>query len=487
MAVGLFVPQALGQRNRTMPSRTKRSRRRVSARGPKRGTRRRPTRALPPRPARRGPERRPGRRPVGGDLPPRAGAHSRGRAGLARPRLPPHRPKPVAAVEAERHRLTVLMVGWEFPPFHTGGLGVHSYEMSRELAELGHRVVFVTPFDRPYQSAPGVEFLSEPAIPGEPIGSGAYDLGDLEGEGFRHFMDRYNDWISRLGRVVRGVDVVHVHDWFGTVGAQALARRLRAPLVMTVHSTELDRSLGHPHKEIFEREWIGVQAADRIIAVSRHLADQLVREYGADRTRVRVVYNAVRDPGTLPVGERTGDIVLFLGRLTAMKGPDVFLRAAARIAPSFPEVRFALAGEGPEYEPLVRLAVELGIGSRVLFLGKVSDEERSALLRDAAVFVLPSVTEPFGIVALEAMAAGVPTILSKTSGVAEVVSSVFRVDFWDIDEFASRMAELLEYPPLRQEMGDRGRAEATEEGWRERARQTVQVYREAIEAGRTTR
>ena len=402
------------------------------------------------------------------------------------PRLVPHRPRPASSADPRAGRLNILMVGWEYPPFHTGGLGVHSYEISREITRLGHRLIFATPFDRPYSETPGVEFISEGLSPftGEPPGSAAYEVGDFYGEGMRAFIDRYNDWIGQLAPALGHIDVVHVHDWFGTVGAGALARRMGVPLVMTVHSTELDRSLGHPHGPIYEREWIGVHAAERIIAVSRHLADQLVRDYGADRDRIRVVYNAVRDAGALPRGERAGDIVLFLGRLTAMKAPDVFVRAAARIAPSFPEVQFAIAGEGPEYEHLVRLAVSLGIGDRVLFLGKVTDQERSALLRDAAVFVLPSVTEPFGIAALEAMAAGVPTIVSKTSGVAEVVSSVFQVDFWDVDEFASRMAELLEYPPLRAEMGDRGRHEATLEGWPERARQTIAVYREAIQAKR---
>jgi glycosyltransferase involved in cell wall biosynthesis len=376
------------------------------------------------------------------------------------------------------------MVGWEFPPFHTGGLGVHSYEISKEIARLGHRLIFVTPFDRQYVQSPGVEFLTEGLNPrpAEGAESGSYDLGDFYGEDLRAFVDRYNDWVGALTSTVGPVDVVHVHDWFGTIGAAALARRMGAPLVMTVHSTELDRSLGHPHTPIYEREWIGVHTADRVIAVSRHLADQLVRDYGVDADKIRVVYNAVRDAKRHPASDRTGDIVLFLGRLTAMKAPAVFVRAAARIASSFPDITFAIAGEGPEYEPLVRLAVSLGIGDRVLFLGKVTDEERTALLRDAAVFVLPSVTEPFGIAALEAMAAGVPTIVSKTSGVTEVVSSLFQVDFWDVDEFASRMAELLEYSPLRTEMGDRGREEATLEGWPERARQTVAVYREAIDA-----
>ena len=375
----------------------------------------------------------------------------------------------------------MVMVGWEFPPFHTGGLGVHSQEISKEVARLGHRVLFLTPFALPYDGAPGVTFRSPdddvPVPPGYPS---TYRIDEGMRAGFLTVIERYNAWVSRLR--LPGVSVVHVHDWFGTEGARDLAHRLGVPLVMTIHSTELDRSLGHPYPAIFDREKLGFDAATRIVAVSRHLAEQVLREYGVDRRKIRVVYNAVRPPDEPPMVHRDGGIVLFLGRLTAMKGPDTFLRAAARIAPQFPGVRFAIAGEGPEYTHLVRFSAELGIGDRVMFFGKVTDEERSALLRDAAIFVLPSVVEPFGIVALEAMAAGVPTIVSKTSGVAEVIRSTFQVDFWDVDEFASRMAELLEYPRLREQMSEHAQREATEEGWPERARQTVDVYREAIRA-----
>jgi len=389
-------------------------------------------------------------------------------------------PSGAAAGAHPLRRLTVLMAGWEFPPFHTGGLGVHCFEISCELARLGHRVIFLTPFPGPFVEAPGVEFrtLGERLPPGTQI-PGAYTPAEIYGPRFLDVVNQYNEWIADLADT-EGADIVHVHDWFGTVGCRDLARRLRIPMVMTVHSTELDRTLGHPFAPILERERIGVRSADRVIAVSRHLGDQLIALYDAPPGRVRVVYNAVH-PVTPELDEdRTRDVVLYLGRLTRMKGPDTFLRAAAVVAPEFPEIRFAVAGEGPEYEYLVGLAAQLGIGDRVLFFGKVTDEERTALLRDAAVFVLPSVVEPFGIAALEAMAAGVPTIVSKTSGVGEVVPSAFQVDFWDVDEFASRIAELLEYPHLNREMGDQGRSEATFATWAERARQTVEVYREAI-------
>jgi glycosyltransferase involved in cell wall biosynthesis len=252
---------------------------------------------------------------------------------------------------------------------------------------------------------------------------------------------------------------------------------------MTIHSTEYDRTLGYPMGEIREHEAFGLLRADRVIAVSRHLKDQVVERYGVPPARVRVVYNAVRPTPRLERLENAGVIVLYLGRLAAMKGVDTFLRAAARVAPLAPEATFVVAGEGPELPRLLTLAAHLGISDRVIFLGKVTEEERTLLLAGASVFVLPSVVEPFGIAALEAMAAGVPTIVSKTSGVAEITENTFAVDFWDIDEFASRIGELLQYPELRRLMGDRSRWEALRAGWPERALETVGVYVELLEQG----
>ncbi len=376
------------------------------------------------------------------------------------------------------------MVGWEFPPNHTGGLGVHCFELCQELTRLGHRVTFVSPSSGPFTPVPGVTFRH----PGEKTGGPspefppAYWAGGTPDSPFADSVDGYNSWVSDL-KTTDPFDVVHVHDWFGTVGAAALARRLHLPLVMTVHSTEYDRSLGHPWDHILRREELGIEAATRVIAVSRHLRQQLIDRYKAEPSKIRVIYNAVRPSERLERIDPEKRIVLYVGRLAMMKGVDTFLRAAAQVVPSFADVLFVIAGEGPEYERLIELAARLGIGDRVMFLGKVSDEERDVLLAGASVFVLPSVVEPFGIAALEAMAAGVPTIVSKTSGVAEMSrGAVFKVDFWDVDEFASRISELLEYPTLRATMGDQGRWAALREGWPERARETLFLYLEAIRA-----
>ncbi|EQD45640.1 glycosyltransferase [mine drainage metagenome] len=377
------------------------------------------------------------------------------------------------------------MVGWEFPPDHSGGLGVHSYEMVRELADLGQNVTFLLPEDRPHLDVPGVVFRAPGDDRDRPMPPGVQPLrayvspetGTITN--LSEVADFYNAWIAGLSEL-GPVDVVHVHDWFGTFGGHALARREQAAMVVTVHSTEYDRSLDHPWPDILRREAYGIAQADRIIAVSRHLRAQLIDRYGAPPDRVRVVYNAVRSPGPEPPPDDRPPTVVYIGRLAAMKGIDTFLKAVARVAPTFPTARFVVGGEGPELPRLLHLAAALGIGDRVMFLGRISEAERNHLLAHASVFVLPSVVEPFGIAALEAMAAGTPTIVSKTSGVAEISANLFRVDFWDIEEFASRIAELLLYPPLSRTLGSQGRHDALREGWRDRAMETLQVYREAL-------
>jgi len=382
-------------------------------------------------------------------------------------------------------RLHILMIGWEFPPRSTGGLGVHCYELVQELAAMGHHVTFTVPVPGEYSEVRGVHMRWPMRRSGQrwfpayepPVGEMPDPMGTVDG---------YNHWIAQLA-LREEVDVLHVHDWFGTVGAVKLARRLRRPLVMTVHSTEYDRSLGHPWTDVLEREKVGLAGADRIIAVSRHTKDQLVERYGVAPERVNVVYNAVRPSERIGQLDPARPTVLYLGRLAAMKGVDTFLQAAARVAARNPNVVFIVAGEGPEFPRLLKLSAQLGLGDRVLFLGRVTEEERMGLLARTSVFVLPSVIEPFGITALEAMAAGIPTILSKTSGVAEVVGSAFVVDFWDVDEFASRMTELLAYPALSRTMGAAGRAEATQVGWAERALETARIYAELVQTRGSSR
>lgn len=429
---------------------------------------------------------------VRGHAPPKARAHRRVRREppsgvdleeLSRAltwRRSPSASPPPPAVTAMRP-LHIVMVGWEYPPHHTGGLGVHCFELCRELGRMGHRITFLTPFHGPFTETLGVEFRwpGGPKVEALPYPE-AYATSTGPGEGFSMSMEAYNDWVGGLVDLGE-VDIVHMHDWFGTVGGGALARRLGCPLVLTIHSTEYDRTLGSPFGDILERERHGLAAADAVVAVSRHLKEQLVERYHVPADRIQVIYNAVRPTARLARLAKAGPMVLYLGRLAAMKGVDTFLRAAQRVAEVASDAVFVVAGEGPEYPRLVTLSVHLGIQEKVMFVGKVTEEERTLLLAGASVFVLPSVVEPFGIAALEAMAAGVPTIVSKTSGVAEISSTTFAVDFWDSEEFASRILELLQYPELREMMATETRWDALRAGWPERALETVGLYARLLE------
>ena len=276
---------------------------------------------------------------------------------------------------------------------------------------------------------------------------------------------------------------MHVHDWFGTLGGSLIAG---TPSPAVRHDRPLDRIRplpGHPWEHILGREQLGIRAATRVIAVSRHLRQQLIDRYNADPKRVRVIYNAVRPTERLERIDPTKRIVLYVGRLAAMKGVDTFLRAAAKVNPVVPgrPVRDRGRGSGvPSSRGARGPARDRGPG----------DVPRQGHRRGAR-------DPPGGRVRLRSperssnrsvsprskrWPRACPTIVSKTSGVAEISSGTFRVDFWDVDEFASRIAELLEYPTLRRTMGEEGRWEALREGWPERARETVAVYLDAMRA-----
>jgi glycogen synthase len=247
--------------------------------------------------------------------------------GAGVPRAPPRNGGIVRPVTPGRP-LHIVMVGWEWPPNHSGGLGVHCFEISKEITRLGHRITFLTPFTGPFTPVDGVVFrfpggppaptqTSSPAIDYPP----AYWSGGTPESPFMDATDGYNVWIGLLDGL-GPVDVVHVHDWFGTVGAKALAERLRVPLVQSIHSTEYDRSLGHPWEHILQREQIGIDAAVRVIAVSRHLRQQIIDRYHADPAKMRVIYNAVRPSDRLERIDPAKRVVLYVGRLAVMKGVD---------------------------------------------------------------------------------------------------------------------------------------------------------------------
>lgn len=282
----------------------------------------------------------------------------------------------------------------------------------------------------------------------------------------------------------RSFDVIHAHDWMSFPAGLALARLTGKPLVTHVHSTEFDRSGEGVNQQVYDIERRGAHGADHVIAVSRFTKDLLVSRYGMSSDRVSVVYNGVE--GSPPDGVRdlrasTDDkIVLFLGRITMQKGPEYFVRAARRVLEKEQNVKFVVAGSGDMAKRMVEEAAFLGIGHRMLFTGflRGSDVDRAFQMADC--YVMPSVSEPFGIAPLEAMRNDVPVIISKQSGVSEVLTHALKVDFWDIDEMANQILAVIKRPALGQTLRENSSHEVRSLTWETAAKRVIASYGSAI-------
>lgn len=309
-------------------------------------------------------------------------------------------------------------------------------------------------------------------------GAGHGYRGDLIAES-----ERYSRLVVALTRGVQ-FDVIHAHDWLTWPAGQALARATGKPLVVHVHSTEFDRSGEHINQRLYDIERRGMHSAMRVICVSEWTSAIVTRRYGVDASKVEVVYNGIDAERLQP---RPGDeirskdkIVLFLGRITMQKGPEYFIAAAKKVLEKVPEAKFIVAGSGDMELRMIELAAELGIGHRVLFTGFLRGGDVDRIYQMADCYVMPSVSEPFGIAPLEAMRADVPVIISKQSGVSEVLTHALKVDFWDTHEIANKIVAVLRHPPLGQTLREHGSFELRRLTWDTSATSCVSVYQQAI-------
>ncbi len=279
-------------------------------------------------------------------------------------------------------------------------------------------------------------------------------------------------------------DVVHAHDWLTYPAGIAAAKISGKPLLVHVHSTEFDRAGNNVNQRVYDIERAGMHAADRVIAVSQMTKSICVRRYGIRPDKIDVVYNGVERESQQPargVRIESGDhIVLFLGRITMQKGPEYFIAAAKRVLEKVQNVKFVLAGSGDMALRMIELAANMGIGHKVLFTGFLRGRDVDRVFRMADCYVMPSVSEPFGIAALEAISHDVPVILSKTSGASEVLTHVLKVDFWDIDDMANKIVAVLRYPPLRQTLREHGSFELHRLTWEGAAERCVTSYQASI-------
>ncbi len=338
--------------------------------------------------------------------------------------------------------------------------------------------------ERPGEHAPDGDRASGPnpiaRIGGAGPAGGPHYFGDLIGDA-----ERYARLVVALARHER-FDVIHAHDWLTYAAGLDLARVSGRPLVVHVHSTEFDRSGDRVHQPVYDIERRGMHGAQRVIAVSMLTKSICVSRYGVRPGKVDVVYNGVDREADQPAPGMAiasqDRIVLFLGRITMQKGPEYFISAAKRVLEKVENVKFVVAGSGDMASRMIELAAGMGIGHKVLFTGFLRGRDVERIYRMADCYVMPSVSEPFGIAPLEAINAGVPVIISKQSGVSEVLTHALKVDFWDTDEMANMIVAVLRHPPLSATLRHHGTFELRRLTWEGAAEKCVQSYRRAGDA-----
>ena len=321
------------------------------------------------------------------------------------------------------------------------------------------------------------------SAPGASVPMGGYD-GDLI-----LASERYAQFCLRAARDLP-FDVIHAHDWLTYPAGIALARLTGKPLVVHMHATEFDRSGDAVNQAVYNIERRGMHAAVRVIAVSMLTRGLLVNRYGVSQEKIDVVYNGVEfQPSAYGIKriERSERIVLYFGRITMQKGPEYFVRAARRVLEVEDNVRFVVAGSGDQAASMIEMAAAMGIGGKMTFTGFLRGKDIARVFSMADLYVMPSVSEPFGIAPLEAMGHRVPVIISRNSGVSEVLTHALKVNFWDVDDMANKIVAVLRHPPLRAELRDRGWFEVRGITWDGAAHKCLGVYARAIEALQRTR
>ena len=430
------------------------------------------------------------------------------------------------------------MFGWEFPPYISGGLGTACYGMTHALAQLGVEVIFVLPHVEDaatdflkLESASGTlitqEMQERMAWAGQEIWNSNIRYLSVDSplmpymtpESYREALKSISSestpggevvkthagpaftWklkggygpelmteVYRYGRLGGAIalqedfDVIHAHDWM-TYPAGILAKALTGkPLVVHIHATEYDRSGENINEIVGGIERAGLLAADVVVAVSQLTRNMVIQRYGVPPEKVKVVYNAVERHDVarhyeIPPRIRHEKRVLFLGRITFQKGPEYFMEAARLVLEKIPNARFFMAGSGDMLPRLVRRAGQLRIGSRFHFAGFLRGEQVDRMFALSDLYVMPSVSEPFGITPLEAMLYDVPVLLSRQSGVSEVLEHALKADFWDTRDMADKICAVLRYPSLAEDLVKNCREEMKSIRWGNAAEQLLQIYR----------
>ncbi len=394
--------------------------------------------------------------------------------------------------------LKVLMFGWEFPPHNSGGLGTACFGLTKALSQEAADVVFVLPKKVPVHTRHAkLVFANEKSIKIRHVNSILYpyitserysdEVRNLKDEVYGlSLMEEVRRYAKKAGAIAvsENCDIIHAHDWLAFPSGIEAKRATGKPLVVHVHATEFDRTGGAGvNSEVYAIEKRGLEEADAIIAVSDWTKNTLISKYGIPQEKIEVVHNGIdadehkkafsRIEGLRRSGNK---IVLFVGRITLQKGPDYFIRAAKRVLEYRPNTLFVVSGSGDMERQMIRQAADSGIGDKVIFAGFLRGEELNAVYRSADLYVMPSVSEPFGITPLESLANGTPVLISKQSGVSEVLTHCLKTDFWDTEDMADKIISVLDHRPLYEMLRENGGREVEKNNWKNAAMKCLAVY-----------
>ena len=392
------------------------------------------------------------------------------------------------------------MLGWELPPYNSGGLGIACYQLCKALSQKDIDLEFILP----YQAEHEINFMEVTAANPQGIEavlrSGiAYDSQRyIKGGGQEQYFslhDQQRLYERTVERLVldKEIDIVHAHDWLTFRAGLRVKEQKGCPLILHVHSVESDRAgTLHGNPLAKEAEGLSMQLADRIIAVSQHTKNKIMEDYQIPADKIEIVHNSI-DPAELaPLDTDSAyryltlmkqlgyKVIVNVGRLTIQKGLLNLLRAAKEVIERRPKTLLLIVGSGEQYYELIELAAELGIGQNVIF----ADFQRGKRWRDAFaigdLFVMPSVSEPFGLTPLEAIGYGTPALISKQSGVGEVLHSCLKVDHWDTNEMANQILAVLSQPALQQELLANGYQEYQKLSWNNVSDKVHELYQSQL-------
>ena len=406
--------------------------------------------------------------------------------------------------------MKVLMFGWEFPPLNQGGLGTACYGLTKGLSRQGVQISFVLPSLSQDIKSDFVRIISAEdrnvRITRIQSPLQAYMTSKEYSEQARQRRFRPNDKlygknlfeeVCRYAQKAAGIaaeeehDIIHCHDWM-TFQAGIEAKKVSGkPLVVHVHATEFDRTGGSGvNQYVFDIERQGMEFADTVITVSNYTKQKIINNYGIPAEKIQVMHNGVDTDDIPEIPPEEGcslkdydRVVLFLGRITLQKGPDYFIEAAKKVLEYEPNVKFILAGTGDMEYQMIEKAAAMGMADKVLFSGFLKGGDVDRAYRMADLYVMPSVSEPFGIAPLEAMKNGTPVIISKQSGVSEVIMHCLKTDFWDVNEMANKIIAVLRYNELKSMLGKNGHSEVKNISWDIPARKCVGVYNGLVGGG----